>query len=148
MLSRASEASSCFSTCAARQAAIVGVHREEGLGGEDVAVARTVAERLAEKGFGGAIAIDVGGVDEVDAFVERGVEAAPGAVGLDPDAVGQPRAKRDVGNDKVAAAELALVHENLLMSIPNRRRFSQFRRGQQHIAKLRTPLRIMRLKGE
>ena len=94
-----------------RQPAIVGVHREEGLGREHIAVARAVLERLPEEAFGRAIAIDVGGVDEIDALVERGVEAAPRGVGLDAHAISEPRAEGDVGHVQVRAAELALVHQ-------------------------------------
>ena len=52
----------------ARQAAVGVAHREIELGGEDVAVARPALERVAEERLGGAAAVDVGGVDEVDAL--------------------------------------------------------------------------------
>jgi hypothetical protein len=66
---------------AARSPAAVGVfpHRVEELGGEDGVVAATL-ERFADDFLGLAGPVDVGGVGEVDASVEGGVDDADGLV--------------------------------------------------------------------
>ena len=114
MRSRFSEASSCFSTWARGEAAVAVGHREEELGGEDVGIARAAGERLAEEGLGGAAAVDVGGVDEVDADLEGAIEAGARGLRLDADAVGQPRPERDFGDLEIAGAELPVSHVILL----------------------------------
>src|SRR5204863_5510907 len=88
-----------------RQAAIGIAHRKVEFRRQDIAVARSSLERRAEKGLGGAAAVVVGRVDELEALVERLVEAGPRPVRLDPDAVGQPRTERNFGNFEVAVAE-------------------------------------------
>ena len=69
---------------AAREAAVAVGHREEELGGEDVGVARAALQRLAEEGLGGAAAVDVGGVDEVDADLEGASRQARAASASTP----------------------------------------------------------------
>jgi hypothetical protein len=55
----------------ARQAAVAVRHREEDLGRQHVGIARPVLQNLAEELLRRAAPVDVGGVDEVDAEVER-----------------------------------------------------------------------------
>jgi hypothetical protein len=80
------------------EAAIVRVvgHLAEHLGRQDVAVARPAGEDLPPGGLGGAAAVDVGGVEEVDAGLEGGVGAGAGLVGLDAARVGQPGSEGDL----------------------------------------------------
>ncbi len=94
------------------EAAIVRVvgHLPPDLGGEDVAVARAAGEDLPPGGLGGAAAVDVGGVEEVDADLEGGVGAGAGLVGLDAAGVGQPRPEGDLRYLEVRTAELAITH--------------------------------------
>ena len=81
----------------------VGVaHREEDLGGEHVGGALAPGERLAQQRLGRAPSIDVGGVDEVDAGLEGGIDAGLGLSGLDATRVGEPRAEADLGDLEVA----------------------------------------------
>jgi uncharacterized glyoxalase superfamily protein PhnB len=81
-----------------REAPVGVAHREEQLGGEDVAVARAGGERFPEEALGGAATVDIGRVDEVDAQVERLVHAGRRTVALDAQAEGQPGAERYLGN--------------------------------------------------
>ena len=74
----------------ARQAAVAAAHREIGLGRQHVGIARPPGQDLAEEALGGAAAIDVGGVDEVDAELEGAIDAGRGLCAIDADAVGQP----------------------------------------------------------
>ncbi len=62
-----------FEEVLARQAAVVDVvrHREERLGGDHHLVARDAAQRVAQRLLGGAVRVDVGGVEEIDAEIER-----------------------------------------------------------------------------
>ena len=96
------------------KAAIAVGHREEELGGEDVGIARAIGERLAKEDLGGAAAVDIGGVDEVDAEIEGAIEAGARRIGLDADAIGEPGAERDFRNFEIACAELAVFHVDLL----------------------------------
>ena len=59
----------------ARQAAVGGAHRKEHLGRQDVRLARPARQNLAQEGLRRAAAVDIGGVDEVDAEVEGAIDA-------------------------------------------------------------------------
>src|SRR4029450_4819644 len=74
--------------------------------------------------LGGAAAIDVGGVTEVDADLERGVGARPGLLESHPAREGQPRAERDLRDLQGRGAELAISHD-----APCRRRAAGWRAG-------------------
>jgi hypothetical protein len=108
-LSRESEASICFITWA-RQTLVAVSHVAHQLGRQDIAVARTAGELLAEHGFGGAPAIDIGGIDEIDPEIEGPIQTGLGLVRLDADAIGQPRAEGDLRDLEVAGAELTVLH--------------------------------------
>jgi hypothetical protein len=86
------------------------VDRREELGGQHVGVARVVGEDLAPRLLGGAVAVDVGGVEEGDPGVERGPRARRGLLALDPARVGQPRPQRDLRDVDPAVAQLAHPH--------------------------------------
>jgi hypothetical protein len=73
-----------------RQAEIGVRHGKIELGREHVAVARPALQRLTEEGFCGSAAVDVRRVDEVDADVERRIEAGSCLLRLDSDAIGKP----------------------------------------------------------
>ncbi len=74
----------------AREPAAAVRHREEDLRREHVRVALPPGEHLAEELFGSAAGVDVRGVDEVDADLERLRDAGLGLVAPDAAAVGQP----------------------------------------------------------
>ena len=63
---------------AAREADLVGARADAAahLGGDDdvLALDAEIAQRLADQTFGLAFGVDVGGVDEVDAGVERALD--------------------------------------------------------------------------
>ena len=61
----------------------------------------------ADRGFGGAVAIERRGVDPVDAGVDRAPERddAGHLVGLDEQAAGDAAAERDLGDFEAGAAE-------------------------------------------
>ena len=80
----------------AGEALVLVVHREVELCREHVGVARPRFEHVAEERLRRPERVDVGGVDEVDAGVERGVDAGPRLVVRDAAAVGQPRAEADL----------------------------------------------------
>jgi hypothetical protein len=81
-----------------RQPAVGGVvrHLAPHLGGQDVGVAGAAGEDLAPGALRGAPAVDVGGVEEVDAGLEGGVGAGAGLLELYAAREGQPRAVRDL----------------------------------------------------
>src|SRR6185437_16849725 len=80
---------------AGEAAATVG-HRPEELRGEDVRVAGAAGDHLAEELLRLAARVDVRGVDEVDPELERLGHARLGPLALDPAAVRQPGAERDL----------------------------------------------------
>ena len=80
----------------AGEAAVGLRHREEDLGGEDVGAAVEVLQDLAPRRLGGAAAVDVGGVEEVDAGLEGRLGAGLGLLALHPGPVGEPGAERDL----------------------------------------------------
>ena len=69
-----------------------------------------VLEDLAPGRLRRARAVDVGGVEEVDAGVEGGPGAGLGLVALHPGPVGEPGAERDLRDLEVRIAELAELH--------------------------------------
>ena len=69
-----------------------------------------LGEDLAPGGLGRAAPVDVGGVEEVDAGVERRLGAGARLLELDPAGVGEPRAERDLRDFEVRAAEFAISH--------------------------------------
>ncbi|MEI9886311.1 MAG: hypothetical protein WDN08_07370 [Rhizomicrobium sp.] len=93
-----------------RQPLVGRAHREEHLGRQDIRVAGPRRQRLAEKRLGGAAAIDVGGIDEIDPQLEGAIDTGDSLVALDADAIGQPGAERDFRNVQVTGAELAVFH--------------------------------------
>jgi hypothetical protein len=94
----------------ARQAAVGGAHGKVHLGRQYVGVARPARQNLSEEGFRGAPAIDIGRVDEVDAKLERAIDAGDGVLARHADAIGQPRSERDFRNLEIAGAKLAVLH--------------------------------------
>ena len=98
---------------AARTALAVGVvaHRAEELGGQDDVVAPAAGERLADDLLGLALAVDVGGVDEVDPGVQRGVDDPDGlvVVSVAPRAE-HHRAQAELADRNAGASELAMFH--------------------------------------
>src|SRR6188472_3352810 len=94
----------------AGEPAAVRVHREEDLCGEDELLAPEVLEDLAPGGLGCADAVDVGGVEEVDAGVEGSAGAGLGLVLLHPAPVGEPGAEGDLRDLDVRVAEPAELH--------------------------------------
>ena len=104
---------------AARAAAAVGVlaHRHEELGRQDDVVAAAL-ERLADDLLGLAGGVDVGGVDEVDAGVERGVDDADRVVvvGVAPGAE-HHRAEAELRDLDAGASERAVVHGSGLRDV-------------------------------
>ena len=68
-------------------------HREENLGRQDVGAAVEVLEDRSPGRLRGALAVDVGSVEEVDVGFEGGLGAGLGLVSLDPGAVGEPGAE-------------------------------------------------------
>ena len=93
-----------------RQAEVRVRHREIDLGCEHIAVAMPRLQCFAEEGLGSAAAVDVGRVDEVDADVERRIEAGARLVGLHADPVGQPGPQGDFRYVEVTVAELPVLH--------------------------------------
>ncbi len=98
-----------------------GVHPPERLGGDHHLAARNVQvlERLAEDLLGLAIVIDVGGIDEVDAGVERCLDQRIGLVLREladaaPDTLAAAaeghRAEAQFGDDEAGAAEVVVAH--------------------------------------
>src|SRR5262249_8744092 len=80
------------------------------LRGEDVRLAWTVGEHLAEELLRPSARVHIRGVDEVDSELERLRHARLGAVPLDASAVRQPGAERDLGPHQVARAEPPPTH--------------------------------------
>src|SRR3954469_15492489 len=101
----------------AGEAAVGLRHREEEFGREDEGAAVVVLEDLAPGRLGGADAVDVGGVEEVDPGVEGGAGAGLGLVALHPTGVGQPGAEGDLRDLEVRIAEPAELHG---ATLPNR----------------------------
>ena len=112
----------------AGEAAAVGVvaHEAVDLGGEDDVFAFGVGlEEAADEFFAGAVGVDVGGVEEIDAEIEglleeglavvfvEGPGVAAGSSGRWGDAVGHA-AKTDAGDFKAGVAEIDVVHGFLL----------------------------------
>ena len=114
MRRRSSEASICFSDLLPREPLVLVVHREVELRREHVGVARPRLEHVAEERLRRAERVDVGGVDEVDAGVERGVDAGPRLVVRDAAAVGQPRAEADLRHAQVTVSELSQSHRSIV----------------------------------
>jgi hypothetical protein len=94
----------------AREAAVAAAHRKVDLGGERVRVARVAGEDLAPSGLGRAAAVDVGGVEERDAGVERRARARLRLLAPDAARVRQPRAERDDRDADVRVAERSMLH--------------------------------------
>ena len=98
---------------AARVALLVGVlaHRVVELGGEDDVVAAAAGERLADDLLGLAVPVDVGGVDEVDAGVERRVDDPDRVVvvGVAPGAE-HHRAEAELADRDACVPELTVFH--------------------------------------
>jgi hypothetical protein len=96
-----------------RQAAVGWVvrHLAPHLGRQHIGAPRATSEDLPPGRLGCAAAIDVGGVEEVDAGLERGVGARAGL--LEPHAAreGQPRAKGDLRDLQVRGAKPAVSHD-------------------------------------
>src|SRR6185437_7421451 len=90
------------------------VHREEELRREHVGITGPVLEGVSEELLSGAATVDVRRVDQVHAYLARPVVAGPRGIVLDPDAVGQPAPERDLGDLKIAGAQLAVAHTPLV----------------------------------
>jgi hypothetical protein len=97
-----------------RDPALVGVvaHRAPELGGQHDVVAAAL-ERLADDLLRLAGRVDVGGVDEVDAGVQRGVDDADGVVvvGVAPGAE-HHRAQAELADRDARAPQESIVHES------------------------------------
>ena len=91
------------------------VHREVDLRREHVRVARPAGEHLAEELLRRAARVDVRGVDEVDAGVERRVDAGARLLVGDAAAVGEPRAEAISETCEVAVAELPVSHRGSIV---------------------------------
>ena len=104
---------------AARVALPVGVlaHRVVELGGEDHVVAAAAGERLADDLLGLALPVDIGGVDEVDPGVQRGMDDPNRLVVIRvaPRAE-HHRAEAELAHRDASAAEVAMLHSLLLSS--------------------------------
>ena len=94
----------------AREPAVAVGHLAEHLRREHVRVARPRLEHLAEELLRPAARVDVRGVDEVDAGVERRGDARLGLVAFDGAAVGQPGAEADLRDVELAVAESPVLH--------------------------------------
>ncbi len=82
-------------------------HREVDLGGQDVGVTGAGGEDLAPCRLGGALAVDVGGGEEVDACLEGRLGAGAGRVRLDAAGVGEPGPERDSGSSSLRRGRTA-----------------------------------------
>src|SRR6185312_10800050 len=102
----------------------------EDLGRDDDALARDleVLQRLPGDLFRAAAGIDVGGVDEVDAGVERAADDALGLLLLQPanlcphafvTAAERHRAEAELGDEDAGTAERVELHRGLLQRAPN-----------------------------
>src|SRR3954451_16430493 len=101
---------------------MVAVHREVELRREDVRVAWTSREDIAEKFLGAAASVDVRGVDEVDPDLERLVDARLCLSVGDAAAVGQPGPEADLRDAQVTRAEATVEHSEGLPSAAVRTR--------------------------
>src|SRR6185437_4520218 len=83
-----------------------------GFGGDDD-ILLTLLPEAGDEALAAAHAVDVGGVDEVDAGVDGGVEGGHRVVVIDcaPCAADGPCAEADVRNLPGGTSELAVVHE-------------------------------------
>ena len=86
-------------------------HRAVELGGEDHVVPPAAGERLADDLLGLALPVDVGGVDEVDPGVQRGVDDPDRLVviGVAPRAE-HHRAEAELAHRDTGASKFALLH--------------------------------------
>src|SRR6267154_3741114 len=103
---------------ASRAATLVGIvaHRRESLGGEHDVVS-SAFQRLADDLFGFALAVPVGGVDEVDAEVERPVNDPGALVVIGIGQLSEHHRAKAVGADHYPGpAERAVTHACLLHS--------------------------------
>ena len=114
MRRRRSDASSCLCTCARESPRSRFRHREVELRREHVRVARPRREHLAEELLRGAVRVDVRRVDEVDAGVERRVDARDRLLARNAAAEGQPRAEADLRDVQVARPELPVPHRAIV----------------------------------
>jgi hypothetical protein len=87
--------------------------REIQLGGDHVAVARVAAQCLAEDSFRFSGAILVGSIEESDAVVQGGMNAADGLFVSDSAGDGKPGAEAQFRNFERALAQLAILHSFL-----------------------------------
>ena len=92
--------------------AVIGLFadREVEFGGDHEAVARIAAQRFSEHAFSIAGAVLIGGVEEGDAVVKCGMNAADGLVARDAAGDGEPCAEAQFGNVERAIAEVAILH--------------------------------------
>ena len=90
----------------------VGVEAAAGLGGDVELGVGAVAAEAGEEAFGVAVAVNVGGVEEVDAEVEGFVEGGEGLVIADgaPTAADGPATEANGGDFPASAAEGAVFH--------------------------------------
>ena len=118
-----------------RQPAVGLGHREVDLRGQHEAVAVEPGEDLAPGLLGGPAAVDVGGVEERDARVERGAGARLGLLAPHPARVGQPGAEGHLGDLQVAVAQLPVAHDGGLPTGPAAHRRAAARAVRPHRAR-------------
>jgi hypothetical protein len=96
----------------ARQPAVVGVvaHREEALAREHEPLPRQRRDRAAEHGLAFAEPVDVGGVEQVDAQLERVGDQPSGRFAVDRAAEREPGAEPDGADLEPGATEVAVLH--------------------------------------
>ena len=99
----------------ARQPLIATAHIPENFGAQNVGIAPTPGQRFAKNRLRRAPAIDIRGIEEIDAEIECPVHASDRLLLLDADAVSQPRAKRDFRDVQIAGAEFAVFHPVLVL---------------------------------
>jgi hypothetical protein len=97
-------------------------HLAPHLGRQHIGAARAAGKDPAPRRLGCAAAIHVGGVEEVDAGLERSVGAGAGLLQAHAAREGQPRAEGDLRDLQVRGAEPAVVHD-----APCRRRAAGWR---------------------
>jgi hypothetical protein len=69
-----------------------------------------LGEDLAPGGLGRALAVGIGGVEEIDPCVERGLGAGAGLLLGHAAGIGQPGAEGDLRDLEIGAAEFAEPH--------------------------------------